>query len=96
MKLDEWLEANHLTVNRFAKNHNLCKESLYKYIKGGVPRSNVAVKIVKATGGRVTLEDLGLSEKLVSKIKIKQQRLKEKMEKEKAKRAAKRAQASSK
>lgn len=89
MKLEEWLTANNLTVNRFAKNHNLCKESLYSYVKGGVPRSNVAVKIVKATAGQVTLEDLGLSEKLITKIKAKQQRLREKMERDKAKRAAK-------
>jgi hypothetical protein len=51
-----------------------------------VPRSNVALKIVKATGGRVALEDLGLSEKLIEKIKLKQQKLKLKMERDKARR----------
>ncbi len=94
MKLDEWLEANHLTVNRFAKNHNLCRESLYRYIRGGVPRSNVAVKIVKATGGNVTLEDLGLSEELISKVRTRQQRLKEKIAKQKETRAAQKAESS--
>src|SRR5579872_1103763 len=86
MKLNDWLTANYLTVNRFAKNHNLCKESLYSYINGGVPRSNVALKIVKATGGRVALEDLVLSEKLIAKIKLKQQKLRLKMERDKARR----------
>lgn len=93
MKLNEWLVRNHLNVHRFAKNHNLCGESLYKYVKGGIPRSTVAVKIVKATGGEVSLEDLGLSDSLISKVREKQRRLKKKLEKEKAKRAAKKAQA---
>jgi hypothetical protein len=41
---------------------------------------------VKATGGRVALEDLGLSEKLIAKIQLKQQKLKLKMERDKARR----------
>lgn len=84
MKLKDWLTANYLTVNRFAKKHKFYKDSIYSYLKGGVPRSNVAVKIVKATKGHVTLEDLGLSEKLIEKIKLKQEKIKLKMEKDKA------------
>lgn len=94
MKLEEWLVAHHLNVNRFAKNHNLCPDSLYKYIKGGVPSSPVAVKIVKATGGQVTLEELGLDQSLIDKILKKQGKLKEKNAKEKAKRAAQKSPAS--
>ena len=56
-----------------------------------MPRSTVAVKIVKATGGAVTLEDLKLSDKLIAKVRLKQQRLKEKMEKQKAKKAVDKA-----
>lgn len=91
MKLQEWLALKELSVNRFAKHHGLCKESLYTYLKGGVPRSPVALKIVKATGGTVTLEDLKLPEELIAKVRLKQQKLKEKMEKNKARRAAAKA-----
>ena len=76
---------------KFAKHHGLCKESLYSYLKGRVPQSNVAVKIAKATGGAVTLEDLRLPQELIVKVRLKQQKLKEKMEKDKARRAAAKA-----
>lgn len=91
MKLQEWLASKQLSVNRFAKHHGLCKESLYSYLKGRVPQSNVAVKIVKATGEAVTLEDLGLPQELIEKVRLKRQKLKEKMEKDKARRAAAKA-----
>jgi hypothetical protein len=48
----------------------------------------VAIKIVKATGGQVTLADLGLPQTLIEKIMKKQGKLKVKKEREKAKRAA--------
>ena len=56
-----------------------------------MPQSNVAVKIAKATGGAVTLEDLRLPQELIVKVRLKQQKLKEKMEKDKARRAAAKA-----
>ncbi len=91
MKLQEWLASKQLSVNRFAKHHSLCKETLYSYLKGRVPQPKVAVKIAKATGGVVTLEDLGLPQELIVKVRLKQQKLKEKMEKDKARRAAAKA-----
>src|SRR5271156_2902279 len=91
MKLQEWLASKQLSVNRLAKHHGLCKESLYSYLKRRVPQSNVAVKIAKATGGVVTLEDLGLPQELIVKVRLKRQKLKEKMEKDKARRAAAKA-----
>lgn len=90
MKLQDWLTLKNLTVNRFARYQGLCKESIYKYIKGQVPRSEVARKIVKATAGEVSFEDLGLSAQAIAKIKLKQQKLRAKMDKEKAKRDAER------
>ena len=89
MKLEDWLKSRKLSVNRFAKHHGFCKESLYRYLKGTVPRSNVARKIVKATGGEVSLEDLKLPESLIAKIRRGQQKMQEKLIREKEKRAAK-------
>ena len=56
--------------------------------KGGnglnVPRSSIALKIVKATAGQVALEDLGLSREAIEKIRLKQQKLRDKKRRQKA------------
>ena len=41
-------------------------------VKSRAPRANIAIKIVKATGGEVCLEDLGLDQRTVDKIRLKQ------------------------
>jgi hypothetical protein len=89
MKLKDWLIFKCISVPKFCKYNDFCEESIYSYIKGGVPRSNIALKIVKATGGEVSLEDLGLDSQTIEKIRVKQQKIKEKKEREKASRAAK-------
>jgi hypothetical protein len=40
--------------------------------------ANIAIKIVKATGGEVSLEDLGLDQRAIDKIRLKQQKVREK------------------
>lgn len=84
MQLKDWLISKKLSVPKFCKYHDLCEESIYNYIKGRIPRSNIAVNIVKATGGEVTLEELGLSVERITKIRIREQKLKEKRAKAKA------------
>lgn len=64
------------------RGEHLREESVYGYIKGGVPRANIAVKIVKATGGEVSLEDLGVDPRTIDKIRLKQQKVREKKERE--------------
>ena len=68
MKLKDWLVFKCISVPKFCKYNDFCEESVYTYLKGGVPRSNIALKIVKATGGEVTLEELGLDQTTINKI----------------------------
>lgn len=89
MKLKDWLTFKYISVPKFCKYNDFCEESVYTYIKGGVPRANIAVKIVKATGGEVSLEDLGLDQKTIDKIRLKQQKVREKKERERARRLEK-------
>ncbi|MGH2611546.1 MAG: hypothetical protein ACRDFB_00685 [Rhabdochlamydiaceae bacterium] len=89
MKLKDWLTFKCISVPKFCKYNDFCEESVYGYIKGGVPRANIAIKIVKATGGEVSLEDLGLDPRTVDKIRLKQQKVREKKEREKARRLEK-------
>lgn len=88
MKLKDWLIFKCISVPKFCKYNDFCEESVYTYIKGGFPRSNIAVKIVKATGGEVTLEDSGLEQATIDKIRLKQQKMRERKERDRAKRAA--------
>lgn len=89
MKLIDWLTFKCITVPKFCKYNDFCEESVYGYIKGAIPRADIAVKLIKATGGDVSLEDLGLDQKTIDRIRLKQQKIKEKTEREKAKRVAK-------
>ena len=84
MKLKDWLESKCISVPKFCKYNEFCEESIYAYIKGSVPRTTIALKIVKATGGQVTLEDLGLDEEAIEKVRLKQQKLRDKKERQKA------------
>jgi len=89
MKLKDWLDFKRISVAKFCKYNDFCEESIYSYIKGSIPRSNIAMKIVRATGGEVSYEDLCLPEEIIAKIKLKEKKAREKREKEKARRAAK-------
>lgn len=89
MKLKDWLTFKCISVPKFCKYNDFCEESVYGYIKGGIPRANIAIRIVKATGGEVSLEDLGLEQRTIDKIRLKQQKIREKKEREKAKRLEK-------
>ena len=89
MKLKDWLTFKCISVPKFCKYNDFCEESVYGYIKGGAPRANIAIKIVKATGGEVSLEELGLDQRTIDKIRLKQQKVREKKEREKARRLEK-------
>jgi hypothetical protein len=84
MKLKDWLESKCISVPKFCKYNEFCEESIYAYTKGSVPRASIALKIVKATGGQVSLEDLGLDQEAIEKIQLKQQKLRDKRERQKA------------
>lgn len=86
MKLKDQLTFKCISVPKFCKYNDFCEESVYGYIKGGGPRANIAIKIVKATGGEVSLEELGLDQRTIDKIRFKQQKVREKKEREKARR----------
>ncbi len=83
MKLKDWLESKCISVPKFCKYNDFCEESIYAYIKGSVPRSSIALKIVKATAGQVSLEDLGLDQESIEKVRLKQQKLRDKKERQK-------------
>jgi hypothetical protein len=89
MKLKDWLTFKCISVPKFCKYNDFCEESIYGYIKGGVPRANIAIKIVKATAGEVSLDELGLDQRTIDKIRVKQQKVREKKEREKARRLEK-------
>ena len=61
MNFKEWLEKKDMSIKEFYDAHRCaCTHSLYKYKDGETPTKFVAKKIVKATKGQVTLEDLGV------------------------------------
>lgn len=91
MKLKDWLDFKRISVAKFCKYNDISAESIYGYLKGNVPRPNVAVKIFRATGGEVSYEDLGLSQEAISRIKFKEKKAREKSEKAKARRLAAKA-----
>ncbi len=84
MKLKDWLESKCISVPKFCKYNDFCEESIYAYIKGSIPRSSIALKIVKSTAGQVSLEDLGLDQDSIEKVRLKQQKLRDKKERQKA------------
>lgn len=84
MKLKDWLELKCISVPKFCKYNEFCEESIYAYIKGRIPRSSIALNIVKATAGQVSLEDLGLAQESIEKIRLKQQKIRDKKERQKA------------
>jgi hypothetical protein len=78
MKLQDWLTHYNVSVPKFCIPHDFCEESIYTYLKGGIPRLGVAVKIVKATHGEVSFEDLGLAPEVIRKIRLKQKKINKK------------------
>jgi hypothetical protein len=66
MKLDTYflglLQQWSITVPEFCVAKKLHYASVIKYIRGKTPRLHEAKKIVKATDGKVTLKDLGVTD----------------------------------
>jgi len=89
MRLKEWLQSKGFSVPKFCKYNDVCEESIYRYFKGKVPRSNIAVRIVKATQGEVTFEDLGVPANIIAKIQLKAQKARERRQQAKLRKAAK-------
>ena len=59
MKLRTYLERNSMTRRAFAKRVGCSPQAVGYYVTGDRrPSLPVALKIVKATGGKVTLKDL--------------------------------------
>jgi len=92
MKLKDWLDFKRISVAKFCKYNDISAESIYGYIKGNIPRANVAIKIFRATDGEVSYEDLGLSPEEIARIKLKEKKAKIKSEKARARRLAAKAQ----
>ncbi len=83
MKLKDWLDFKCISVAKFCKYNDISAESIYGNLKGNVPRSNVAVKIFRATSGEVSYEDLGLSQEAISRIKFKEKKRARKVRRQK-------------
>lgn len=62
MNLKDWLKCKDITAFKFSKQAKIPVQSLYKYLRGQPPRIDIGVKIYKATGGMVTLSDLGITD----------------------------------
>jgi DNA-binding transcriptional regulator YdaS (Cro superfamily) len=59
MKLAEYLKLNHISQPKFAKRLKVNESAVGHWIYGvREPRPDMARKIVKATGGAVTLQDI--------------------------------------
>jgi len=59
MDIDEYLWRKRRTVRSFAIELGITDNSVLKYKhKRGTPRLLIALKIVKASGGEITLEEL--------------------------------------
>ena len=59
MDLKEYINKNDISVGRFAYESGVSTDSLYKFMrKERRPTMRVAYKIIKATHGQVTMEDL--------------------------------------
>ena len=59
MKIDKYLEKHHLTQIEFAFRLRVTVLTIRKWMKGIKPRKKMAMRIVRATKGEITLEDLG-------------------------------------
>lgn len=61
MTLDEYFKKYCIVIKKWAISNGLNTDTLYAYRKGKiVPSRKMANKIVKATHGEVTYEDLGI------------------------------------
>lgn len=59
MKLKTYMDKNNLSYRKFAQQLGIDHTSLFKYATGErTPRLNVALKIEKATKGKVKCSDL--------------------------------------
>lgn len=59
MNINKYLEKHHLTQLEFAFRLKVTERTVYKWRIGIKPRKKMAKKIVKATHGEVTLDELG-------------------------------------
>jgi predicted transcriptional regulator len=58
MKLKDYLEKYEINVTAFCQLVNLSRTQLYRIINGQEPKLSTAIRIVKATYGKVKFEDL--------------------------------------
>jgi predicted transcriptional regulator len=58
MQLKEYLMKNRIDPMEFSQLHGISKHIVYRCLKGGVPHFKNAVKIEKATGGQVSVEEI--------------------------------------
>lgn len=59
MLLHDFLESRNFTIKEFAVLVGVSPQAIYNYIrKGRVPNLTIANRIIMATKGKVTLEDL--------------------------------------
>ncbi len=58
MTLDEYMKKHCISPGKFCRKLEISHASLHKYRRGGVPRLDIALKIVRATNGEVTIQDL--------------------------------------
>ena len=72
MRLEKWLELQHMTIHIFAKKIGKNRSQVHKYIhEDVVPKHNVIVKIYITTFGAVSANDFHrLSDKLFEKEKL--------------------------
>ena len=59
MKLKTYLKRRKLTAKAFAKQIGITRQAVHYYVTGQrTPQLGIAIDIVKATNGEVTLRDL--------------------------------------
>lgn len=58
MMLKEYFDKHRIDPFTFAYNTDISVTAIYRYLKGFKPHLKRAVKIEKATGGLVTVEEL--------------------------------------
>ena len=59
MKLGEYIEKTGISAYRFAELSGVHFTNIYRYLKGRTPRGDNLKKILEATNGKVTIDELG-------------------------------------
>ncbi len=58
MRLSEYLQERGITKREFAKRAGINTQTLYNILWGREPRLTIACKIIKASEGKITFEEL--------------------------------------